>query len=231
MIPIGLGIAPSALSARSGIGSLLAGLVRRDSLLQIFQPELQLIGSQLLGAAAKPMPQQALDQHAEFVVLGVQFPVLIRRRGHRIPQHLLQQSRVVRQTVEVDLHRAMMINAVASVPAFPTGSAHFYPANAGRRRIAGARHSHPSSSATNCADVNAIRPAVLADGHWNWPCSSRFVSMQSPMPSCQISLISPDRRPRNAYTEPSNGFSNRLCCTSIANPTAPFLMSVTPQAR
>ena len=64
MIPIGLGIALSALSARSGIGSLLAGLVRRDSLLQIFQPELQLIGPQLLGAAAEPMAQQALDQHA-----------------------------------------------------------------------------------------------------------------------------------------------------------------------
>jgi hypothetical protein len=30
-----------------------------------------LIGAQLLGAAAKPMAQQALDQHAEFVVPGV----------------------------------------------------------------------------------------------------------------------------------------------------------------
>ena len=53
--------------------------------------------------------------------------------------------------------------------------------------------------------------------------------MQSPIPSCQISLISPDRRPRKAYAGPSNGFSARLCCTSIANPTAPFLMSVTPR--
>jgi hypothetical protein len=42
MIPMGLGIAPSALSASSNIGSLLAGLVCRDRLLQIFQPELQL---------------------------------------------------------------------------------------------------------------------------------------------------------------------------------------------
>src|SRR5262249_14778250 len=40
-----------------------------------------------------------------------------------------------------------------------------------------------------------------------------------------------DRRPRKAYTDPSNGFSARLCCTSIAKPTAPFRMSVTPQAR
>ena len=62
MIPIGPSITSSALSARGDIGSFLAGLVRRNRLLQIFQPELQLIGSQLLGAAAKPMPQQALDQ-------------------------------------------------------------------------------------------------------------------------------------------------------------------------
>jgi hypothetical protein len=125
MVAIRPGIAPSALSARGDIGSFLAGLVRRDTLLQIFQPELQLIRIQLLGAAAKPVPQQALDQQAQFVVLGVQFPALIRRRGHHIAKHLLQQSRIVRQPVEVDLHDTMMIDALASVPAFPTCSAHF----------------------------------------------------------------------------------------------------------
>jgi hypothetical protein len=51
--------------------------------------------------------------------------VLIRRRGHRIAQHLLQQSRVVRQPVEVDLHAASMIDAIASVPAFSRRSVHF----------------------------------------------------------------------------------------------------------
>ncbi len=51
---------------------------------------------------------------------------------------------------------------------------------------------------------------------------------------CQISLIIPDRpRPRNAYTEPSNGFSNSglLACSNIASPTAPLRVSVMPQAR
>jgi hypothetical protein len=113
------------------------------------------------------------------VVLGVQFPVLIRRRGHRIAQHLLQQSRVVRQSVEVDLHLAMMTKpALPTLPhlsscpsrhtpgkpghqatarssiAMPSRRCQhfrpdqriFYPANSGRRRIAGARHSHPSSA-------------------------------------------------------------------------------------
>ena len=42
MIPMGPCIASSALSARSDIGSLLAGLVCRERLLRIFQPELQL---------------------------------------------------------------------------------------------------------------------------------------------------------------------------------------------
>jgi hypothetical protein len=51
--------------------------------------------------------------------------MLMRCHGHHIPQHLLQQGRVVRQPVEVDLHTAMMIDAVASAPAFPPASAHF----------------------------------------------------------------------------------------------------------
>jgi hypothetical protein len=71
MIAIGPGIISPALSACSGIGRFLASLVRCDRLLQIFQPKLQLIGVQLLGAAAKPMAQQTLDQHAKFIVLGV----------------------------------------------------------------------------------------------------------------------------------------------------------------
>jgi hypothetical protein len=57
--------------------------------------------------------------------------VLVRRRDHHIPQHLLQQGRVVRQPVEVDLHTAMMIDAVASAPAFLPGSPHFLPRQLG----------------------------------------------------------------------------------------------------
>jgi hypothetical protein len=56
MIAIGLGIASPASSTRSVIGSILLRLVRGDRLLQIFQPELQLIGARLLRAAAEPMP-------------------------------------------------------------------------------------------------------------------------------------------------------------------------------
>ena len=89
MIAIGPRIVSLTLPARSGIGSILAGLIDRDCLLQIFQPKLQLICGQLLGAAAKPMAQQALDQHAEFIVFGVQFPLLICCRGHHLAQHLL----------------------------------------------------------------------------------------------------------------------------------------------
>jgi hypothetical protein len=57
--------------------------------------------------------------------------VLVRRRGHHIPQHLLQEGWVVRQAVEVDLHTAMVIDTVASAPAFLPGSAHFLPRQLG----------------------------------------------------------------------------------------------------
>jgi hypothetical protein len=45
MIAIGAAIVSPAPSTRSVIDSILTGLVRSDRLLQIFQPELQLIGS------------------------------------------------------------------------------------------------------------------------------------------------------------------------------------------
>ena len=166
------------------------------------------------------MAQQPLDQQAQFVVLGVQIRPADACTAP-IPQHLLQQGGIVRQAVEVDLHarnddRCRRVEASVC----RDSRASFIPPVPACGAATGARHSHPSSSATNCAEDSAIRPVVLADGQANWPCSSRFVSMHSPIPSCQISLISPARRPRKANTAPPNGSSARLCCTSIAKPTA-----------
>jgi hypothetical protein len=39
--------------------------------------------------------------------------------GHRLPQHLLQDIRIVRQCCEIDLHNTMMTHAVASPPMTP----------------------------------------------------------------------------------------------------------------
>ncbi len=68
------------------------------------------------------------------------------------PQHLLQQRRVVRQGVGVDLHTAMMNQPAASKPETMSTKCEIYPANSGRRGFTGARHSQPSSRAANCAD-------------------------------------------------------------------------------
>ena len=114
-------------------------------------------GVELLGAAAELVAQQALDQQPQLVVLGMQFRMLLRRRGDHIAQHLLQDGGVVRQGVEVDLHAAMMNNAPASAPALRSTSALFYPASSGLRRVTGARHSQPSSSVASCAAESAIR--------------------------------------------------------------------------
>jgi hypothetical protein len=55
----------------------------------------------LLGPAAELVTAQALDQQTELVVLGMQFAVL----EQHCPQHLLQRGCIVRQGIEVDLHR------------------------------------------------------------------------------------------------------------------------------
>ena len=92
-----------------------------------------LVRIELFGAAAELMAQQALDQQPEFVVLGMQFRMLLRCCGDHLAQHLLQDGGVVRQSVEVDLHAMIMNNAPASAPAFRATSALFYPASSGLR--------------------------------------------------------------------------------------------------
>ena len=78
--------------------------------------------------------------------------------------------------------------------------------------------------------VSEIAPVPVI-GQIKWPRSKRFVSIQRPMPSCQRTLISPARLPRKANTAPSNGHCSSVCCTCMASPAIPRLMSVVPQAR
>jgi hypothetical protein len=59
------------------------------------------------------MAQQALDQLPQLLVLGLQF-------RHNFLQHLLQDSRVVGQARQIDLHNTMMMHAVESPPMTPS---------------------------------------------------------------------------------------------------------------
>src|SRR3954464_3955962 len=64
------GLAPRSRLVRGRGRRVLLGLVFRDGLLQILDPEQQLIGVQLFGAAAELMAQQALDQQLQLVDFG-----------------------------------------------------------------------------------------------------------------------------------------------------------------
>ena len=55
------------------------------------------------------MPQQTLDQLPQLLVLGLQF-------RHHLPQHLLQDIRIVGKGREIDLHTVTMMHVVASLP-------------------------------------------------------------------------------------------------------------------
>jgi hypothetical protein len=89
-------------------------LVLADTLLEVFEPELQLVRAQLLRPTAELMTAQLLDQQPQLVVLGAQLALLVQHR----PQHLLQRGGVVWQGFWVDLHGQMMAGAAASQPAF-----------------------------------------------------------------------------------------------------------------
>ena len=88
----------------------LGGVVFGGTLLLVLQDQLQLIEVELLRSRAVAMAQQALDQLPQLLVLGLQL-------RHHLPQHLLQDIRIVRQCREIDLHNAMMMtHVVASLP-------------------------------------------------------------------------------------------------------------------
>ena len=61
------------------------------------------------------------------------------------------------------------------------------PAAKGRHVRSGARQSIPSRSIDNCAGVSATFPS-LAEGQTNRPRSSRFMNMQAPWPSHQMTF-------------------------------------------
>jgi hypothetical protein len=121
------------LALRLGLcRGILGGFALGDALLQILQPELELVRAQLLGAAAEPIAQKPLDQQAQLVVLSLAFlhrtlqrHLLLGGRGDQVPQHLLKDRGVVRQGGEVDLHTGMMNAAAASLPLLSAGHSHF----------------------------------------------------------------------------------------------------------
>jgi hypothetical protein len=58
------------------------------------------------------MAQQTLDQKQQLLVLGLQL-------RHHLPQHPLQDIRIVRQGREIDLHNEMIPHVIASLPMTP----------------------------------------------------------------------------------------------------------------
>ena len=127
MVAVGAGLAPRPRLVCGRIRRVLPGLAFRNGLLQILDPEQQLIGVQLLGAAAELMAQQTLDQQVQLVDLGIallhrilQDGVLLLGRGNHLAQQVLQRCRVVGQGGEVDLHANSIADAAASAEMNPT---------------------------------------------------------------------------------------------------------------
>ena len=185
MLRQGAVVAPGRCRAAALLGSrrILPGLVPGDGLLEILEPELQLVRAELLRPAAELVPQQTLGQQPQLVILGLQRTVLM----HGIPEHPLQDGGIVGQRVEVDLHAPMMPDVAASDLPFPAKSHRCYPASSGRRRGTGARHSQPSSSAANCAVDKAMHPS------W-WPSARRI----APAPAASSTGTGQPRHARSA---------------------------------
>ena len=139
---------------------VLPSLVGRDGLLEVLEPELELVRAQLLRPASKLVAHEPLHQQPQLLILGVQFAMLEQQRAH----DLLQRSGVVRQGLGIDRHGMTLNDRSASLLA---ENAPVQPASSGRDRATGARHSQPSSRAASCAADSAIRPVDVADSQAN----------------------------------------------------------------
>ena len=73
-------------------GRFLPRLVLHDCLLQILKTDLQLLSINCSAMAAELVTSKALDEHAELVILRMQFRLLMQR----CRQHLLLQVGVIR---------------------------------------------------------------------------------------------------------------------------------------
>ncbi len=124
-IAVGPGTAPLPPLVLDRVRRVLGGLVLGDGLLDVLQPELELVRIELLGAAAKLVTRQALDQQPQLVVLRGQRRVLLHRRGDHLAQHPLQDGGIIGQGIKVDLHPGIMNNALASMPAIRAATAVF----------------------------------------------------------------------------------------------------------
>ena len=91
---------------------IFGGLAFGGGLLRVLKDKLQLIEVELLRTWTITVAQQTLDQQPQLLVLRLQF-------RHHLLQHPLQDSRIVRQGGEVDLHNAMMTHVVAPQPMTP----------------------------------------------------------------------------------------------------------------
>ena len=127
MVAVGAGLAPRPRLVGGRIRRVLPGLAFRNGLLQILDPEQQLIGAQLLGTAAELVAQQTLDQQLQLVDLGIAFlhralqaRLLLLGCDDHLAQQVLQRCGVVRQGGEVDVHTRSIADAAASVEMNPT---------------------------------------------------------------------------------------------------------------
>ena len=103
VVAIGTGLPPLPLFVPGRV-RILRGLVGRKGLLQILDPELQLIGDQVFGAAAELVAQQTLYQQLQLVDFGIallhgalQDRVLQLGLGDHLAQQVPQRGGVVRQ--------------------------------------------------------------------------------------------------------------------------------------
>ena len=103
----------------------------------------------------------------------------------------------------------MMNEVIASLPEFVAPDREIIRRVPVYDAVSARRHSHLSSNAANYAD-DSDPSGRGRRGPYELAVLEPF-GQHADTPSCQISLINSARRPRRAYTAPSNGVSDRRC--------------------
>ena len=166
--------------------------------LDVLQSKRELVGIDTLGSAAELRPLKLLDDQLESFDLAV---ALLNDRGH-VSYKAMQQDRIGRKIVKIELHDESYSNRLIRSSNFPIFDAGFYTSSACEHRLPGALRSAPIDAFNQHRELRWCERHRATRLAQRWPYEAallqRLVNRQSPFPSQNRIFIVSAFLPRKA---------------------------------
>src|SRR5262249_37041631 len=204
----------------------LRGFSARFVGLNVLQSKRKLIGIDALGPAPKLRALKLLDDQLE----PVDLTLVLLNDGRHVAHKAMQQSRIRRKIVEIELHDESYANTLIRSSTFAFFHAGFRIFSASERGLPFALRRAPVDAFDQHRELRRRKryraARFTSEGQMKRPCCSRLVKRHSPLPSQNRIFIVSAFLPRKANRWPENGSFLSTACTRTARLSKPFLISV-----